>query len=122
MESPLQGLSILVVEDEPLIAMDIAETFRDAGAEITITNTKRHALILAEHDGLSSAILDHALKDGDSSALYEMLNKRGIPFMIYSGYEKRPDPACKDAPYLSKPATRMDLVAMMKTLMDRDSF
>jgi len=28
-----------------------------------------HALILAEHDGLSAAIMDHALSDGDGTRL-----------------------------------------------------
>jgi CheY-like chemotaxis protein len=39
MSAPLQGLSILVVEDEPIIAMDIAKTFESTGAEMTTTNT-----------------------------------------------------------------------------------
>ena len=62
----LEGRSILVVEDEPLIVMDISQAFEATGAALTTTNTLKHALILVEHDGLSGAILDHALPDGDS--------------------------------------------------------
>jgi PleD family two-component response regulator len=63
-ESPkLHGRSILIVEDEPLIALDIAQAFEDAGAEIVVTSTLHHALVLVEHDGLSAAVLDHALHD-----------------------------------------------------------
>jgi DNA-binding response OmpR family regulator len=70
MQGPtLLGRSILVVEDEPLIAMDIAQLFAPTGAEITTTNTLRHALLLAEDDGLSAAMLDHSLGDGDRSLL-----------------------------------------------------
>jgi CheY-like chemotaxis protein len=66
MEFPaLRGRSILVVEDELLIAMDIRSALEDAGASVTSTTTVRHALILAEHDGLAGAIMDHALADGD---------------------------------------------------------
>jgi len=43
--------SILIVEDEPLIALDIAQAFEDAGAEIVVTSTLHHALVLVEHDG-----------------------------------------------------------------------
>ena len=51
MEFPaLRGRSILVVEDELLIGMDIRSALEDAGAHVTSTTTVRHALILAEHD------------------------------------------------------------------------
>ena len=44
--------------------------------------------LLVEHDGLSAAILDHALDDGNSSLLYARLKERGIPFVIYSGLKE----------------------------------
>ena len=80
MQGPtLLGRSILVVEDEPLIVMDITQAFAHTGAEMTSTNTLRHATVLVEHDGLSAVILDHALGDGDSSLLCARLKERGIP-------------------------------------------
>ena len=82
----LEGRSILIVEDQPLIVMDITKEFEPTGAALTTTNTLKHALILVEHDGLSGAILDHALPDGDSSHLCARLKERGIPFLIYSGF------------------------------------
>ena len=81
MEHPgLRGLSILVVENELLIALDIARALEDAGANATMTTTARHAMILADHDGLAGAIMDHGLNDGDSTAVCARLKKRGIPF------------------------------------------
>ena len=66
MERPtLQGRSILIVEDEPLITMDLTLALEDTGASVTSTNTLKHALLLVEHDGLSAAILDHALGDNN---------------------------------------------------------
>ncbi len=101
--TPLRGRSILVVEDEPLIVMDITLAFEHTGAEMTTTNTLRHALLLVEHDGLAGAILDHALPDGDSSLLCARLKERNIPFLIYSGFPKA-DGACRDALHDMKPA------------------
>ena len=57
----LEGRHVLIVEDEPLIAYDIAQAFEPTGAVLTTTTTLEHALILAQHDNLSAAILDHAL-------------------------------------------------------------
>jgi DNA-binding response OmpR family regulator len=84
----LDGRSILIVEDEPLITLDITQEFEGTGAALTTTNTLNHAMILAEHDGLSGAILDHSLGDGNSSLLCARLTERGIPYLIYSGHTK----------------------------------
>ena len=62
----LEGANILIVEDEPLIALDIATALKIAGATVTTTNSLKNAKVLVEHDGLSAAILDHVLHDGDS--------------------------------------------------------
>ena len=43
----LWGRSILVVEDELLIAMDIAAALEKAGAHATMTTTVRHASMVA---------------------------------------------------------------------------
>jgi CheY-like chemotaxis protein len=59
----LKNCSILLVEDEPLIVMDISTAFEGTGAHLTTTNTLKHAKLLVEHDGLSAAILDHALSE-----------------------------------------------------------
>ena len=116
MHAPLTGRSILIVEDEPLIVMDITKAFEGTGAELTTTNTLRHALILVEHDGLSGAILDHALGDGNSSLLCARLTERGIPYFIYSGFDTV-DGACKGAPHVGKPAAPGELVAKMEELI-----
>jgi CheY-like chemotaxis protein len=60
----LDGRSILIVEDEPLIVMAITQAFEGTGAALTTTNTLKHALLLVEHNALSGVILDHALGDG----------------------------------------------------------
>jgi DNA-binding response OmpR family regulator len=112
----LEGRSILIVEDEPLIVMDITQAFEPTGAALTTTNTLRHAMILAEHDGLSGAILDHSLGDGDSSLLCARLKERGIPFMIYSGHSHVEGP-CMGALHISKPASDGALVSAMEGLI-----
>jgi hypothetical protein len=39
MKGSLTGRSILVVEDEPLIAMAVSQALEESGAEVTTTNT-----------------------------------------------------------------------------------
>ena len=117
MENPtLQGRSILIVEDNPIIVMDITLAFEHSGAQLTTTNTLKHAMLLVEHDGLSAAILDHSLGDGDSTLLCKRLTERRIPYMIYSGYPKSKD-APDDHVYVSKPASHEKIVAAMEGLI-----
>ena len=112
----LDGRSILIVEDEPLIVMDITQEFEATGAALTSTNTLHHALTLVEHDGLSAAILDHSLGDGNSSLLCARLTERGVPFLIYSGHTTVEGP-CAGALHINKPAKPGELVAAMETLI-----
>jgi DNA-binding response OmpR family regulator len=117
MEHPaLRGRSILVIEDEPLIGWDIREALEQTGATVTATTTVRHALILVEHDGLSGAIMDHALADGDSTQLCVRLKARGIPYVSYSGFDpvKGADP---DAPWVGKPASMDTLLRALAALL-----
>ena len=111
----LQGRSILIVEDEPLIVMDLTLALEHTGAQLTTTNTLKHALLLVEHDGLSAAILDHALGDDNSSLLYKRLAERGIPFLIYSGYTA--EAVKQGVSYISKPASHEVLVAAVEDLI-----
>ena len=112
----LWGRSILVVEDQLLIAMDMVGALEEAGAHATMTTTVRHALILVEHDGLSGAIMDHALSDGDSTALCARLKERGIPYISYSGYAAVSG-ANPTAPVIMKPAPMPILLTALEELL-----
>ena len=52
----LSGRSILIVEDEALVALDIAMEFEKLGAVVVQTQTLKQATDLVEADGLSAAI------------------------------------------------------------------
>ena len=115
----LKNCTILVVEDEPLIALDISLAFETSGTHITMTNTVKHARLLVEHDGLSAVMLDHALPDGDSTVLCERLMQLGIPILMYSGFATLDGP-CKNSPHLKKPASHEQILDAMESLI-RDS-
>jgi CheY-like chemotaxis protein len=80
---PLAGRSILVVEDEPLISLDMAVVFESAGARVLHAKTAAEAVDRA--DGVSAAVLDYGLTRS-TPALCGLLDQRHIPFMFYTGY------------------------------------
>ena len=47
-QSDLEGLSILIVEDELLVAMDIADAFESVGAVTAMATTLQHASSLSK--------------------------------------------------------------------------
>jgi DNA-binding response OmpR family regulator len=119
MDRPLLGRSILVVEDEPLIAMDVAHGLETAGASVSVARTLRDALHEVDAPGLSAAVLDHRLNDGDSSQICGRLDARNIPFVVYSGYAKLDGP-CSEGKQISKPVRPEELVvAVVDLLRDR---
>jgi two-component SAPR family response regulator len=66
------------------------------------------------------AIVDFMLKDGPATELAGELNRRAIPFVIYSGYPPRQSlaPELPGVPWLEKPTSRDRLLkAVLKTLM-----
>jgi hypothetical protein len=116
----LEGHSILVVEGEPLTVTEITNAFKATGAALTITNTLSHALIVAEHDRLSAAILGRAIGDTDCSLLSTRLKARGISFIIYR--ESDTLEPCEDALRISKPAADGALVAAIERLIRAATF
>jgi DNA-binding response OmpR family regulator len=115
----LAGCSILVCEDEPVIALDIANAFTNAGARVLTARSLADALIAIEAEVPSAVILDHALSDIESSQLCKRLKERNIPYVLHSGYSKL-DGACSDAVHVAKPANPDVLVTtVMGVLQSR---
>ena len=86
-ELPLRGLTILVAEDEFLIGVDLAESLREAGADIRVAADVAMALRNVADGKLSAALLDIRLGRQTSEAVADALAARGIPFLFYSGHE-----------------------------------
>jgi DNA-binding response OmpR family regulator len=114
--SSLGGRSILVVEDEPLIALDIVQAFEKAGAVVLAARSLADAIRFVEHDGLSAAILDFGLGDDDASALCLRLKERRIPFILHSGYSHH-GPACRNGIVIPKPASPATLIETVVGLL-----
>jgi CheY-like chemotaxis protein len=84
--SGLNGLSILVVEDEPVIALDTACTVVRAGAAVigpAYSLDEAFAMIAdAELDG---ALLDINLRNDKVFRLADTLADRGVPIVFVTG-------------------------------------
>jgi len=55
---PLRGRSILVIENEPLIALDLRNELEAAGAHVICARSPQTALQAIDQDQLSAAVVD----------------------------------------------------------------
>jgi len=100
--------SILIVEDEPLIAMMLEDFLDSLGHSVAGTcETVGDALSKVDEGGFDVAIVDVHLKNGEHIwPVADRLAERGIPFILATGGHIEPPPARHaDAPVLSKPFT-----------------
>lgn len=84
----LHGRHVLIVEDETLIAMELADIVEgSAGRVIGPFRTNKNALAVLEPEALArtridAAILDLNLADGEATPTAERLVAAGVPVLI----------------------------------------
>jgi CheY-like chemotaxis protein len=102
-----QGHDILVVEDEPLIAMMLEDFLETLGHRVHAScDSLADAMVRCQEGGFDVAILDINLKGELIWPAAAALRARGVPFVIASGGHVEPPPAeFADAPLLEKPYT-----------------
>ena len=82
-----QPARILIVEDEPMIALTLQDLLVEAGFEVACVAGKlEKALALIEGAGCDAAIVDANLAGVSTSPAALALAARGVPFIVLSGY------------------------------------
>lgn len=106
---------ILVLEDDPLLADDLADVLREElGAEVKTLHSLKEALALADMSA-SFAFLDIDLGDGKAFAFADRLVMSGIPFAFLSGSRPQDLPErYQSAPFLSKPYHETALLELVR--------
>jgi len=119
--NPLLGRSVLIVEDEPLIALELHGALHAAGASIIAATKIEEALHLIGHAQICAAIVDVKLGGEDCSSVCVALARRSIPFMFYTGYSIAPClTAWAAAPTVDKPAASDKIVETVTQLVQAD--
>ena len=111
--------TILIVEDEPFVAMMVADIARDLGAEKVLgARSADAALGLARTADITCAILDVFLQGGTAYGIAEILTRRGIPFLYSTGADLTDaDPRFRHIPVLPKPYCEPELRAKLAKIL-----
>jgi DNA-binding response OmpR family regulator len=118
-DHPLSGVRVLIVEDDPLMAMDLEDTLAEAGAVVVgLCRTLDEAMARATVDDFAVAVLDFSLGPDTASPVARRLVRRGIPFVLYTGKSSR-DPSLGEwaCPIVEKPASPRALVSAIRTVL-----
>lgn len=115
-QSLLQGKTILVLEDEVLIAMTIEDCLIQAGAENVLIATSLQQVGAFGTLSLDAAVLDVRVKDGTSYELARSLLAQGIGVTFHSGHVQSKDIVdIPNAVFCEKPSLPKDLINSVQT-------
>jgi CheY-like chemotaxis protein len=105
-----------VVEDEFLVALDVAATLRNAGCEVVeICTSEEAAERTIAHQALDAAVLDVSLRGKMAFAIADRLVEADVPFIWVSGYSREVLPEQhRQRPLVGKPFQSGTLVAELK--------
>jgi Response regulator of the LytR/AlgR family len=114
-ERPLEGLSVLVVEDDYFIAVELCRFLSAAGADVLGPARDLETGLAAVREGhIDCGVLDINLRGRMAFQIATELRARDIPIIFATGYDASMIPAeLADTPRLEKP---VDLAALCRTI------
>jgi DNA-binding response OmpR family regulator len=112
---PAGGRPILLVEDEPMISMMLADMLSENGHQIDGPYSRcGEALAAATNNDLQAGILDINVRGETIYPIAEMLTERKIPFVFVTGYSADSiDPRFHHIPVLQKPVEPQSILAAL---------
>ena len=119
--SPVE-LTILVVEDDALLAADLEETIRRCGHRcLGPSGSLSEVLQLLETNRVDAAILDVRLRHGERAyPAADLLAARGTPFAFVTAYGAgHIDPRYAQCRILPKPVLREEVELLVQELIGR---
>ncbi len=117
----IRATRVLVVEDEPIIGLDIVSSLNEGGYRATgPVPTLAKALHAAATGNFGAALLDANLGGEPVDELAALLTERNIPFTFVTGYGRDNLPAAyASAPALGKPFARAALLRAVGEMFAR---
>ena len=117
----LEGLKVLLVEDEALIALDLGAALRKAGCRVVgpAPGVEQALRVIAAEEA-DVALLDVNLGGEEIFPVADELARRGIPFVFLTGYGRDALPErFRDRPTSPKPYSAKPLLVQLGTVAGR---
>ena len=115
--SPLAGLQVLLVEDEPIIALGLQSTLERAGAQaVSLAHTVAQAMTLMEQSSFDVAVLDFRLQKETSTPVAARLTELNVPYLFHTSAPGEPASFHPGIPVMDKPTWPEQLIAAVAAL------
>jgi DNA-binding response OmpR family regulator len=117
--TPRDGRSVLVVDDDFILAMDARDALEDMGlAVVGPFSGVDLALASLQENRPDVAVVDLNLGSGPSFDLVRALTAQAVPTLMVTGYDKNIIPHdLASVPYLQKPIAMSQLVSLVDQLL-----
>jgi DNA-binding response OmpR family regulator len=117
MTASLEGVRVLLVEDEYLVASLIEEILEIAGCIVTGPIPRlAQAVDAADREACDAAVLDVNLAGERIYPVADILSRRNIPFVFVTGYGVLPGEYA-NRPRLCKPFKMADLIDTLSDIV-----
>jgi CheY-like chemotaxis protein len=106
MTATLVGRRLLIVEDDYLIAQDLADLLRSGGAQVIgpVATVGAALDLIRATPSLDGAVVDINLQGEMAYPVADVLTKRAVPFLFATGYDETAIPGrYRDVPRCQKP-------------------
>lgn len=118
MRRSVQRKRLLIVEDESLVALTMADQIAELGYAVAgPACTMSEARQLADTAAIDGALLDLNMNGVLSHEIADILSRREIPFMFITGYVKPPVGVYKNIHVLQKPFKLIDLMHAIESVL-----
>jgi PAS domain S-box-containing protein len=117
----VHGRRVIIIEDEPLVAMDLESILMAAGCEVVgSAGTFEKATQLIANTDCDAALIDVNLAGHPVNELAAALTQKNIPFAFATGYGREGLPReFRETAILKKPFTQNQVLALMELLFCR---
>lgn len=119
----LEGVRVLIIEDDSLVAMSVGDMLGDLGCSVVATaGNLAQAFEMVGAGGFDFALLDVNLRGKEVFPVAEILSEQGIPFAFASGYGRAGLPEeFSTRPVVSKPFQVQELSAVLSSALARQA-
>jgi DNA-binding response OmpR family regulator len=112
----LAGQRILVVEAEPLIALDLQTALEQAGAEVVVAHNAAQALAGISEFDFAAAVVDWRPDSEDHRVVARALKEKQVRFLFYATHPPEDVTTVRGAPIFLKPGRPEEIVKALAML------
>ena len=114
----LNGRRVLIIEDEPVVAMLLEDMLDDLGLTVAGRARTLDRALQADAFQCDAAVMDINLRGEKSYAAAERLSEAGVPIVFVTGHTReRPPGRLGEAPILLKPYGIHELASALHRAM-----